>query len=326
MSDTAPESVSPSVDTAIAEFVASLPPLPAEQGGLGSPPPADPPPSQASASPSATPEPEKPEDPKFARGFQRLAQKEQALVAREQALTAKEQEIAKSSQSTLATKFKQNPLRTLRELGLDNDQISQFGRAALGATLEGAPQPYRDLADKLRFDDQNEDIKSELAKLKDEIRAEKEQVQRERTNADYRAAYHSELTKYVATPELSTEAPTVARLHAVEPEETMRRIYDVVARDAQAKLRSGGGEPLSPQQAAKVLEQELAPFAKAFGGTPSAATQTARVPDATARKTLSDSAVNPAPTSRTAPDPETDWEGWKKAQEAAWLADLHRKG
>src|SRR5688572_13135679 len=144
MSDTAPESVSPSVDTAIAEFVASLPPLPAEQGGLGSPPPADPTPSQASASPSAapapTPEPpEKPEDPKFARGFQRLAQKEQALVAREQALTAKEQEIAKTSQSSLATKFKQNPLRTLRELGLDNDQISQFGRAALGATLEGAP-------------------------------------------------------------------------------------------------------------------------------------------------------------------------------------------
>jgi hypothetical protein len=25
------------------------------------------------------------------------------------------------------------------------------------------------------------------------------------------------------------------------------------------------------------------------------------------------------------PDPETDWEGWKKAQEQAWLADLYRK-
>jgi hypothetical protein len=166
-----------------------------------------------------------------------------------------------------------------------------------------------------------------LEKLRQEIRTEKEQTLVAQRQAEYRAAYHSELTQY-ADKELSREAPTVGRLYAADPQEAVRRLYDVVSRDAQARLRSGAtGEPLTPAQAAAQLEKELAPFAKAFGSAPSPSQppQTARVPDPTARRTLSDSAVNPAPGTRTAPDPETDWEGWKRVKEQEWFADLQRK-
>lgn len=328
---------SPDVAAAIDEFVASLPPLPPEQGGL--PTPSSP---EASASAQPTTEapahgqgaeasakekpPEPKEDPRFARGFQRLAARERALDEREQALKAQVAELEARSTTGLANKFKEAPLRTLRELGLTKEQIAELGRAALGETIEGAPQQYRELAEKLRFKDQHEDIKSELESLKKTLADKDETAKREAYYADVRRQYQAELSQYVASPELSEHAPTVARLQAADPEETARRIMDVVSRDAQARLRRGvGGDPMTPQEAALALERELAPFAKAFAPPPAQATQNARVPDATARKTLSDGTTNPAPVSREAPDPEKDWEGWKKAKEQEWLAEMSRR-
>jgi hypothetical protein len=326
MSDTNDSDVP--VSAQIEQFVASLPPLPAEQGGLGPPPSTveEVAPQGIVTSPKAQeapPEKEKEPDERYARGYARLAQREAQLAEKERVLEAKAAEAAKATEAQLQARFKANPIKTLKSLGLTTEQISQMGRAALGATLEGAPEQYRELAEKLSFQEQNEDVKSELEQLRQELKAEKEAKARDEYYAQVRAEYQANLQKYVETG-LSAEAPAVSRLYAADPQETIRRLNDVVARDAQARLRAGAsGDPLTPQQAAMALERELAPFAKAFGAAPSP--QNAREAQTPARKTLSDSTVNPAPSNRSMPDPETDWEGWKKAQEQAWLADLYRK-
>lgn len=321
----------PNVSDAIAEFVAALPepPLP----GAAEPSAPTPSPSKASASgpealsapakePEKAAEPEKP-DERYARGYARLAQREAALQAKEKDLEAKYAESLKVTQSNLASKFKANPLRTLKELGLDNEAISQLGRAALGATLDNAPQQYRDLAEKLRLDDQNASLKEEFEQFKARLTEEKEQERRASAAEAYRREYQANLSKHVQSPELSKEAPNVAALYAARPDATLRRILGLVAQDAQAKSRSGQGEPLTEREAVMALESELADLAPIFrpGGTP----EPVRVPSQPARPNLSDSAVNPAPASRAMPDPEKDWAAWKKAQEEAWFADLHRE-
>lgn len=322
---------------AIAQFVASLPPLPHSLGGLA-PDSTSAPPQASEPAPAQTPgEPEKPavakqekpeDQERYARGFARLAQKEAALVAREREFEAKMAGAEKAAAEQFQAKFRANPIRFLREMGLDNEQISTMGRAALGATLENAPPQYRELADKLRLDEQNEDVRSELKKLREELAAEKGQrAEAERAQA-YRAEYHANLTKYVQAQELSEQAPNVARLFSHDADGTLRRIYDVVARDAQEKIRSGRhGEPLSPMEAVKALDAELAVYARTFGSAGTTSTpETARATSAPARKSLSDSTVNPAPASREMPDPEKDWSAWKKAKEAEFLAELQRSG
>lgn len=328
------------VSQAIDEFVATLPPLPRSLGGLapegaGAPPQEDSPAQAQVAQVKGKPSEGKPDpsgdkpaqDEKFSRGFARLAAREQALVVREQAVETKIQESQKAAQETLVARFRSNPIRALKEMGLTTEQISTMGRAALGATLENAPPQYRELADKLRLDEQNEDVRSELKSLREEIAKEKAEKSRSESLQAHRQAYETDLQKHVTDPGLSEQAPSVARLFAANPEKTMRRIYDLVAQDAKAKIRSGAHVgPMSPSEAIAALEEDLGIYAKTFGsGGPSQTTQTVRDKDAPARKTLSDSSVNPAPTTRSAPDPEKDWEGWKRAQEEAFLAELSRR-
>jgi len=232
-------------------------------------------------------------------------------------------QVGQDMPQKLAQAFKANPLKQLREWGLDNEAISQLGRAALGATLENAPAQYRELADRLKLEDQNASIREEFEAFKRQIAEEKVQDQRAKTGESIIREYREGLTKYVSSPELSKEAPNVAALYAHKPEKTLGMLQDLVARDASAKLRKGGGEPLSQAEAVKALEAELADYAPVFRG--SASPEPARVPSQPARPSLSDSAVNPAPASRSTPDPEKDWEAWKKTQEEAWFAELTRK-
>lgn len=339
MSDTVPN-----VSEAIDQFVASLPDSTFAAMETGSPDPSQalsPPPAEGSAA-TATPrgdgtepkspdpapaktEPKKDEDERFSRGYARLAQREAQLAAKEKELEAKYAEAQKVSEATLLQKLRATPLKFLREMGLDNEMIAQFGRAALGATLEGAPPQYRELADKFKLEEQNVSVKEELEQFKKQLAEEKAEMQRQAAQEAYRRQYQADLTKHVSGPELSKEAPNVAALYAAKPESAMRRIYDVVSRDAEAKIRAGGhASPMSPAEAVKALEEELSEFVPIFRG--GANPEPARVPSQPARPNLSNSAVNPAPSTRSTPDPETDWEGWKKAQEQAWLADLYRKG
>lgn len=203
---------------------------------------------------------EKPDDRALAR-----------LVAREEALAAREKEAAEAKRQleSLSSKLRRDPMGALKEI-LGEEQAAFVARAAMAQVLpaDKVPAQYKDLQAKLvledRFRAQEEEIKT--------LRAEIENRRQAEEHARYVAEYESGVSAFLT----SEDAPSlVKKLAVTNPEKARARVMRIVREDAAKKAALGEGTPLSPAEAAKILEAELSELASVFGDVKQDSTQSA---------------------------------------------------
>jgi hypothetical protein len=293
------------LETMIADVEAQEAPAPAAEATNATP--EAPPPVVAEAAPAATPPAEPPPEPAPDRASERLASRMKMIEERERALEEKEK-----TYRTIRSKLLRGDIQAFKDLGFSDAEIPSVVRVAMASQLppDKVPDQYRALKEKMELEDRFHQQQEEVQRLRNEI------SQREAREAQARevAAYEAEVGKYLEAP---ADAPTLARL----PKDKARaRIMAAVQKDAADKIaRIQAGEldpatvrPMSPAEAAKVVEAELAEYASIFA--PSQDSTTA--PKTAPRVTLANRA-NPPATGRPQvadldPDPLARVDDWLK--------------
>lgn len=203
-------------------------------------------------------------DPKFARGIQRVVQRELAAKAREEAAAAREAAAEaklaelRSLQGLKSTKelmemAELDPIGMMKAMGKDPDTIIKLALAQqLG---DGAPQALKDFA-------RGYETKRETAAVRAELAAMKQaQAQQEYFNTISLGA-----REYVKKVGDSKTLPTLARAATVDSQYVHDEIMEEIVKDARVRgAQDPDGDPITYEEAAKRVEQRLSRIAKLTG-------------------------------------------------------------
>lgn len=205
------------------------------------------------------------EDPREARGVQRVIQRELAAKAREDAAAAREARAeariaelkkyeALKPTADLAEQFEVDPLGAIKALGKDPDH---FMKLALAAHLgENAPDVLKDYAKDLP-------LKRRLAELEARDKArEQERVRAEYFNTVSTGA-REYVTKSVGDVGFLKKAPTLSQAAKADPQYVHDEIMEEIVKEARVRAATDpDGEPISYEEAAARVEKRLARIAK----------------------------------------------------------------
>lgn len=183
------------------------------------------------------------------RAVQRIAEREQAVAKREKELA----EWKKEARTDL-NKFLKD------RLGLEPDKTA---RALMAKALgDAAPPEYQRIKEQFeaRAEQLNEfeQMRAELEELKSTLGQKNQEVQYQTVIQDTQR----EISQYV-TGDLKA-LPMVASAAKANAEYVQKRVFEKIVQDAQAKIASGrlDAEPMTPAEAARLLEEDLSLVAK----------------------------------------------------------------
>lgn len=260
---------------------------------------------EAPPAPAEAPPAEPPKAPEPDRASERLAARMKLIEEREKALEEKE----RSYRTVVSQLRRGNVVDAFKAIGVPEAEIPSVVRVAMASQLppDKVPDQYKSLREKLELEDRFHQQQAELERLRGEMATRERQAQ----EAQAVAAYEAEVAKFLEAP---ADTPTLARL----PKDKARaRILAAVQKDASDKwARIQRGEldpnevrPLSPADAAKLVEAELAEYASIFA--PSQESTTA--PKTAPRVTLANRAGTPQGRQQTPdldPDPVSRVDDW----------------
>lgn len=232
--------------------------------------------------------------PSLARTIARLSERENKIAALEKQLEEKlKQGSAPVSNSQLLMQFKRDPVAALKTIGFQEADALNVIRTGLARTMgDKAPDQYKKLLEKTELQAQFDELRAENEALKSEFKRRDTHSAQER----YVREYHNELSTYLQGAE--QDAPLVHRLASANRDDTMSQIMEIVMTDAQAKIASGKTNvaPLTPSEAARVLEAKLQKYSAAFGSSGAAKTVStpAKTPATSGTVNLSNKSVRPS--------------------------------
>jgi hypothetical protein len=246
-------------------------------------------------------------DPETERGLARL-------VAREAEIAAKEKEIQERQRSlgSVVSQLRRGQVaEAFKSLGLREDEIPKVVRVAMASQLPGdkVPEQYRRLQDELTLDDRFIEQRQEIETLRAELKREREEAAMQKARAEYEAG----LDTFLGAP--GDDLPVLAKLASANRTKARERIMAVVAADAQKKaaayhagqLKAEQAIPMSPAEAAKVVESELAEYAALFGATGNDNTNPTKTV-VKGKPSLSNKATQPTASRQTSGDELTNLE------------------
>jgi hypothetical protein len=260
--------------------------------------------TETPATQAATPEPvaaeaakpaeAKPESTQeFDRGLARLVAREAEIAAKEKAI----EERARSLDSVRSQLRRGNVVDAFKALGLDEGEIPKVVRVAMATQLpsDKVPEQYRKIQEELVLEQRFRETASEVEQLRAELKRRDEEASLTRARQEYEAG----LDTFLGAP--GEEMPTLARLASTNKQKARERIMAVVVSDAQKKaaaLQSGAikpeqAVPMTPAEAAKVVESELAEYAALFGANGNASTNPTKTV-VKGKPSLSNKATQPA--------------------------------
>lgn len=241
----------------------------------------------------------------------RVHERDRAIAERERALAEKERGATPEVKKTWSVAAQKANIRGyLKEvLGLAPGDVARALMIDNIADPSKIPAEYRALDERLRAGGQTEqtieELREELAKLKGQYSEESQAQKIERARAEY--AYH--LDRYVGG-ELESTFPNAARALKADRDAAMEEVWDIISKDARAKIERGGHEePMTQQEAIKAFDTRLSKLQR-FYGTSAPAAATSPSP-----KTLANTQSVAPPPKGPGPD-DTD------ARMAAALLDL----
>jgi hypothetical protein len=250
------------------------------------------------AAPEPVAEAPKPEAPKAAdaeieRGLSRLVAREAEIAAKEKAI----EERSRSLSSVVSQLRRGQVVDALKSLGLDDAEIPKVVRVAMASQLPGdkVPEQYRKIQEELVLEQRFREHQSEIETLRAELKRRDEDA----SMAKARAEYEQGLDSFLGAP--GDELPTLTRLASTNKQKARERIMAVVVQDAQKKhaalqagqLKPEQATPMSPAEAAKVVESELAEYAALFGANGNASTNPTKTV-VKGKPSLSNKATQPA--------------------------------
>lgn len=284
----------------------------------------DPPVEEAPVTPDESPDDDEAEDPKLARGIQRVVARELAAKAQEEAaLSAKKAADAaiaelKSLQGLKSTKeiadmMDLDPIGAFKAMGKDPDTMLKLALAQqLG---DAAPESLKEFA-------RGAGEKREIAQIRAELAAERQARAAQEYFNTISAGAREYVTKNVGD---SKALPTLSKAAKVDSQYVHDEIMEEIVKEARVRAATDpNGEPLTYEEAAKRVESRLARIAKLISvqSTNNAAAKNAQKP-------------NPVPpTTKPAPKPLAPWqqrtssledEGFKMAMLEYERAEAARK-
>lgn len=178
--------------------------------------------------------------------------------------------------AALALQLRRSPLEALKALGFDDSEAANVLRAGMADLMgDKAPEAYRKLKGEIGLEARFRELEAQNLSLRNEIRQREEAAQKaaqERAAAEQQTAlvtqYQNDVRKYLGG-DGSKDAPLVSRLFEADAEMIMSELFEVVMQDAQAKIAAGRTDaaPLTPAEAAKVLEARHAKRRDLYGST-----------------------------------------------------------
>lgn len=270
--------------------------------------------AEQSAEPPATEakkdEPQKPSAATTAllRAQSRLAAREAKVAEMERALREKTRpETTESKRQWTKASIKADPMSFLKEQGIEP---GNFARALLAEELGNeAPDEYRKIASGLKQSAEvaaeNEALRKKIEDLESRFSQRDQVSEHQRIRENYYRQVEAGLSGDLK------EAPVVAAMYAKDKARLMDEISKVVAEDAAQKLRSGGGDPMTPQEAIKAVNSRYSWLASEFTSS------------AKAKPRLGNEQPNqPAPHGNSIEEAEREADAWLEAQ---LMADRVRK-
>lgn len=178
--------------------------------------------------------------------------------------------------AALALQLRRSPLEALKALGFDDSEAANVLRAGMADLMgDKAPEAYRKLKGEIGLEARFRELEAQNLSLRNEIRQREEAAQKaaqERAVQEQQAQlvtqYQNDVRKYLGG-DGSKDAPLVSRLFEADAEMVMSELFEVVMQDAQAKIAAGrtDASPLTPAEAAKVLEARHAKRRDLYGST-----------------------------------------------------------
>ncbi len=214
-------------------------------------------------------EEKQPEVDKFAAKFAALSRQEKALKAQQKALAAREAALAEKEKAPAAPKVEaQEPLElrlkkdtfgTLKELGLTPETLVQM--------MLNDGKPTQELQMQLLKDEVSRSAKTELEKLQEKLalleqkEADREKQKEESQQAELINGFKTQIKEFVSADLEKFDLINVEEDYGIE------LVYDMIARDAQAKQEElgdefTGDEIMSIEEAAQKVEEQLLEAAK----------------------------------------------------------------
>lgn len=272
--------------------------------------------TEPSTEPAKPVEP-KPADPANDRSWERLAAREKEIADAQAAVEAERRKL-----SSLVSQFRRNPKEALKAIGIPEQEVSLVIRAAMADELppDKVPAGYKAVKDKLELEDRFAQISQTLEAKNAALEAQLRQYQEREAAAKYQAEYTATLTSHLSSADVEAHTPHVARMAKAAPDKAQQRIMAIVSKDAQEKyaavqagrLAPDQARPLTPAEASKILEAELADLASVFGTATATTPNPAKIV-ATGKPSLSTRATPPAaatPVEGTVDDFSARVENW----------------
>lgn len=226
----------------------------------------------------------------------RIHERDRALAERERVIAERErgaQPEAKKSWSVAQQKA--NIRGYIKEvLGWNPGELSRALMIDNITDPSKIPAEYRALDERLRGSGQVEEtiesLRNEIAALKEQHQGSSQAQQQERARAEYAYA----LDRYVGG-ELESTFPNAAKAFKADRTAAMEEVWDIIAKDAVAKLNRGGTEePMTQEEAVKAFDTRLSKLQRFWGTAPAAPGATPQPPVKTLANTNS-AAVPPKP-------------------------------
>lgn len=245
-------------------------------------------------------------DPEVDRGLARLVAREAEIAAKEKAI----EDQRRSLGSVLSNLRRGNIAEAFKAIGADESEIPKLVRVAMATQLpdDKVPEQYRKIKDELVLEQRFREQQSEVEALRAELKQEREAAALAKARQEYEASLDAHLGA------ATEETPTLARLASTNKQKARERVMAVVVADAQKKaaayqagqLKAEEAVPMSPAEAAKIVEQELAEYAALFSSNNGNASTQPPKTVAKGKPSLSNQAARPTATRQTSGDEDMD--------------------
>lgn len=256
-------------------------------------------------------------DPALDRGWERLSAREAEVVAKEKAAEDKQRGLS----GVLSNLRRGNVTEAFKALGADETEIPKLARLAMASVLpaDKVPDAYRKIQSEMTLDERFREVHGENARLRDELKQRDEQA----AHARYAQEYDTSLESFLSTP--AEGVPVLTKLATANKAKAKDRIMAVVRNDAAqkaeairaGKLKPEDASPLTPAEAAKIVESELAEYAALFGHTANEDSTSKSKTPLKGKPSLSNAGTRPAATRTIPSEPVVDLEDqvdkWLKA-------------
>ena len=186
-----------------------------------------------------------------------MVRREAENAAREQAMRAAQPPPAPQYRDTLsAAELRTSPIEAFRAAGIDPSQIAPYIIAEL-APHAATPEARA----RLQMAPELHAIREQSSRDVQALRQELESMRAQERAREYERS----LQKFSSG--VSTESyPLIGRLAKDDPSALAEELFAVAQEDARAKYLAGeSGPPMTPEQAARVLEQRYASYQRRLG-------------------------------------------------------------